>query len=91
MTSAIARTLVLRAAKPPIVLPTLRRMADGRALLHCAALAALCAGKAQTVAELRLPGVTKRVPGHSVLPSRAQATSASGGRFTPVSGKAISQ
>jgi hypothetical protein len=60
MTSAIARTLVPRAAKP--FLPTPRGMVDGRVLLRRIALAAWCAGKSQTVAELRLPGVTKRVP-----------------------------
>lgn len=62
MTSAIARTLVPRAAKPPTILPTLRGMVDGGVLLRRVALTALCAGKSQTVAELRLPGVTKRVP-----------------------------
>jgi hypothetical protein len=61
MTSAIARTLVPRAAKPPTSLPTLRRMVDGRVLLRVA-LGSLCARRSQTVAELRLPGVTKRVP-----------------------------
>jgi hypothetical protein len=60
MTSAIARTLVPRAAKPPTILPTLR--GNGRVLLRRVALAAWCAGKSQPVAELRLPGVTKRVP-----------------------------
>jgi hypothetical protein len=62
MTSAIARTLVPRAAKPPTILPTLRGMVDGRILLRRVPLAAWCAGKSQPVAELRLPGVTKRVP-----------------------------
>ena len=39
-----------------------RGMLDGRVLLRRVALAAWCAGKSQPVAELRLPGVTKRVP-----------------------------
>jgi len=58
MTSAKARTLVPRAAKPPTILPSLRGMVDGGVLLRRVALAALCAGKSQTVAERRF----KRVP-----------------------------